>query len=787
MGRLACRALAATALALAMTQALALTPPASLTGPNAPKLIPLEVIVNGARSGTWLLLEREGGLYAPQDAFEEWRLQRPMSADTIEFRGQTYWPLSAVPGFKAKVDYAQQSVSLAFSPQAFAALRISRELGERPKTGPVLPSFFVNYEANASQTSPRTGAQLRDVGVLQEFGISNGWGVLTSSGLARNLAADPQLPARRWLRLETTFTRDFPDQNRTLRVGDTTTRSPMWGRDVYFGGFRYGTNFALTPGFVSQPLPAISGLSAAPSTVELYVNDVLRQVSNVPAGPFAIDNLPVLTGNGEARLVVRDLLGRETVIVQSFFTTSQLLAKGLDDWSVEGGSVRRDLGVESNHYDQGFGAATWRHGFTNSVTLEGRAEAGSRFGLLGGGVVASLPWPIVAKMALVGSQDHGRSGGLWLTGLEYAGTRLSASLQAQGASRRFRQVGQDPEIEPAIKLQVAGNVSYYTQSLGTFGFGFATIRRFDAAKITTLSANYSMRVGAGGTIAATASRAIDGGTGTSVGLNYIVPLDQYRVATVTSNTRTGQEDLYASVSGTPRPDSSFGWRALAGQLQNHGHAEGGLYYFGPHGNRTIDAVASADQSTVRVGANGGFVLADGRLFATRRLEESFAIAEVPGYGDIGIGLGSNVLAHTDADGIAIVPRLLPYQNNPVRLDPKELPVSAELDTIEINAVPAWRSAVKVKFPVRSGRGALVKIALEDGQVAPAGATVHIEGDKEEFYVARRGEAYLTGLQTDNRLILNWNGQQCRFDVKLPPPDKDRIPRLGPFTCKGAPR
>jgi outer membrane usher protein len=71
MGRLACRALAAAALALAMTPALALTPPAALTGPNAPKLIPLEVIVNGAKSGTWLLLEREGGLYAPQDAFEE--------------------------------------------------------------------------------------------------------------------------------------------------------------------------------------------------------------------------------------------------------------------------------------------------------------------------------------------------------------------------------------------------------------------------------------------------------------------------------------------------------------------------------------------------------------------------------------------------------------------------------------------------------------------------------------------------------------------------------------------
>src|SRR5439155_132599 len=198
-------------------------------------------------------------------------------------------------------------------------------------------------------------------GVLSEIGASGRWGVLTTSSIARNLTDDRTLGIPRGLvRLETTFTRDFPASNHTLRVGDTSTRAAMWGREVYFGGVRYGSNFALTPGYVSQPLPAVTGLSAAPSTVELYVNDVLRQVSNVPAGPFAIDSLPVLTGNGEARLVVRDLLGRETVIVQPFFTSSQLLSPGLDDWSAETGAVRRDLGSASDHYGPGFMSGTWR-------------------------------------------------------------------------------------------------------------------------------------------------------------------------------------------------------------------------------------------------------------------------------------------------------------------------------------------------------------------------------------------------------------------------------------------
>ena len=45
--------------------------------------------------------------------------------------------------------------------------------------------------------------------------------------------------------------------------------------------------------------------------------------------------------------------------------------------------------------------------------------------------------------------------------------------------------------------------------------------------------------------------------------------------------------------------------------------------------------------------------------------------------------------------------------------------------------------------MRSGRGPLLRIRFDDGEVAPAGTIVNIEGDKQEFYVARRGEAFAT--------------------------------------------
>lgn len=756
---------------------------------TADRILPLEIVVNGAKSGTWLLLERDGVMYAPFDAFEEWRVQLPPDAKPIDFKlyDQAYWPLSAVPGYKFKLDFANQSAELMFSPEVFSATQLIHEKSKRPVVSPVLPSLFLNYDLNYSTTALRNAPTIKEFGVLAEIGASNSWGVLTSSFAGRNLTNDAASSnPHGWVRLETTFTKDFPDKNRTLRLGDTGTRAGIWGRNVYFGGIQYGSNFALIPGFVSQPIPSLAGMSTAPSTVEMYVNDVLRQVSTVPAGPFAIDNFPLLTGNGDVKMVVRDILGRETVIEQSFFTSTQLLASGLDDWSIETGSVRRDMGITSNHYSPGFASGTWRHGYSNDLTLEGRAEATSQVWTIGSSVVSTLPEQILGKASLAISRGQGMNGGLWLLGFEYQRLRSSVSFQAQGASINFHQLGQETTTAP-IKLQLAGNWSYFTENAGSYGIGLAILNRYDNPSISTVSGNYSTRVGEHNNINFTASRAINGASGTSMGMFFVMPLDHSRTVSASANSHGGKQDFYVSAMQNPDFENNLGWRTLAGRQQDQTHAEGGVFYTGRYGRLSGDVSASPDQSALRLGANGGLVLADKNLFATQRVDQSFAVAEVAGYDNIGIGLGSNVLTHTNPSGVALIPRLIPYQYNAVRLDPSDLPVSAEIDSIEQNAVPAWRSAVKVNFPVRGGRGALLKIILDDGEVAPAGAIAQIEGDKQEFYVARRGAVFVTGLQPTNRVLLNWNGQQCKIDVVLPPETRDEIARVGPLLCKGMAR
>lgn len=755
------------------------------------RLLPMEVTVNGVKAGTWLFMEQAGVLYVQREALDEWRVVIKQNVTPIQLKGQQYWPLDAVPGYKAKIDFANQSVDLLFSPLSFAATRINSTAPKRPIVSPVLNSVFLNYDISYSKFDLRAAPSTEDLSALAEIGVSNNWGVLTNSFSARNLTRDDALGNEsRLLRLETTFTKDFPDRNQTLWLGDTSTRMGLLGRNVYYGGIKYSTNFSLTPGYISQPLPALNGLSAAPSTVELYVNDVLRQVSNVPTGPFSIDNFPIVTGGGDARVVVRDLLGRETVIQQSFFTDSQLLAPGLDDWSVEAGSVRRDLGTENANYGPGFVSGIWRRGINPQLTLEGRTALTTHSALLQLGAVKVLPFQLLGKAALTASEDKSQgSGSQWLIGLQHQALRFSASFEAQGASEGFRELGQQDFLKP-IKLQLAGNISYASSRYGSFGFGYARIQQYDSQAVTTLSGNYSIRVGKSSTLVLNASEARTSSLSShSVGATFIMPLDNNRLASMYVNSRSGhdhtaQTDFYATYSQNPDATHNLGWRVLAGEQQDHAHEEAGAYYYGQHGVLTADLSANPDQNAMRLGASGAIVVADGHMFATQRLTDSFALVEVKDYGDVGVGLGNASQSKTDKSGVALLPHLAAYQNNYVKLNPQNLPINAEIDSLEKEVVPAWRSGVKAQFPVRSGRGALLKIVFGDKDVAPSGAVVSIVGDKQEFFVARRGEAFVTGLQSSNDLVLQWKDQQCRFQVNLPPEKADEIPRLGPLACEG---
>ena len=758
------------------------------------QLLPLDVRVNGTAAGNWVFLERSDGLYAMQDAFDSWRLIRRGGVAGINVRGQEWFSLSSVPGFQSKINFAEQSIELDFTASAFAATRLVNERVAQAKPSPVVPAAFLNYDVSYSQSKQNGATGSQDLGALLEAGFSSEFGVFSHSQVGRNLTSSssqggaPQAGPN-WVRLESSFTKNWPESQTTLRVGDSSTRTSASGRSVYFGGVQFGRNFLLTPGFVTQPVPVIRGSATSPSTVELYVNDALRQTSSVPSGPFAVDNFPVLTSGGNVRIVVRDLLGRETVLIQPFANYGSLLAAGLSDWSAEVGALRNDLGFSSNEYGRRFAAGMMRYGVSADATLEAGAQFSSLSRHVNAGLAVALPGQILGVVGLATSQHQtaGRGAQLNLS-LQYEGFRQSIAGKLVTANDNFREFGISSLSLPS-KREFSANYTLRTaNNAGSFGAGFASITSHAGSRLDTASLNYSQRLTKEGASIRFSITAVHGNNSTfsnatSVGVTLLIPLDKRVTSSSALNLRRGSNEAYTSVSATPEGEFGTGWRALAGTRQSSGYGEAGVYLRTPQLDLMADISAATSSQNLRLGLQSALVVIDGDVFVSRRVRDGFAVVELLGYPDVNVKYNSADAGRTNAQGKVFIPRMQPYVLNNVRIDPNELPIGAEIENIEQSAVPSAKSGVKISFPVRTGRAALVKIILPNGQEPPAGADVKLVGDNREFFVARRGEAFITGLQATNRVQVTWANGSCEFDLPLSSdlPASDVV-RLGPVIC-----
>lgn len=743
------------------------------------RVLPVDVSINGGAGGIWPIVSRDGVLYAPVDAFSHWRLQVRPDTPAIDYRGFRYYPVSGVTGVEARLDPDTATLELTIPPDAFTATRLARELTAVLPRSPVVPAAFLNYDLNYSHIGGP--APTNGLGLLGEVGASGAWGVLTQTFVAPNLVSGN---ARGLTRLETSFRRDFPERGYTFIGGDSVFRTGLLGRNAYFGGVQFGTNFSLAPHINRQPVPLIAGETSTPSTVQLYVNDVLRETSNVPAGPFTLENLPVLSGNGDVTVRVRDILGRETLITQPFLITADLLAPGLTDWSVEAGKLREDLGTESGNYGEPFAAGMLRRGLSTTTTGELRLELSRSLSTAGLAAVHAIgsSW-LLRGGAMASRHDRLGPGTRWLLGFERPGYNTTLAVSLEGNTRGFRSLGEEDASVP-VRLQAAAQASW-AGKWGRFGLAVAYQEPYDDEAVSTFSLNYGTTLRGKWQLNTYYTRAFGRSDGYTVGAMLVIPLDRRTNTSTSVQVQNDRTEFYTSATHSPAGTTGWAWRALAAH-QREARAEAAVNYLSPYGLFSVEGAARPHQTDVRLGAVGGAIWARDQVFAVPRFDHSAALVSVSGHEDVGVGIGAHASQKTDARGLALVNRLMAYQGNPVRLDPNDLPLSAEIESIEQDVVPPWRSVAAVDFKVRGGMAALLAIVLDDGQPAPPGATVRIEGDAQEFLVARRGEAYVTGLKASNRLRLHWRDRQCVLDVQLPPGSPE-ISRVGPLRCAGVAR
>ncbi|MDE2345440.1 MAG: fimbrial biogenesis outer membrane usher protein, partial [Gammaproteobacteria bacterium] len=687
----------------------------------------------------------ETNLSASAADLQRWRLQLPDITPYV-YQGEKYYPLNSIPGLKYHVDPATETLWITAPAALFTGTIVDGLFPENPQPQHTPWGGYLNYDflgtSNPAQST---------INSLMEAGVFNDWGVGTSSFLGQDI----NHAHSQWIRLDTTWTHDDPNNMTTLQLGDSINNPGMTGLAVRMGGIQYGTNFATRPYFINFPLPTIGGQAAVPSTVQLYVNGLLKETQQVPPGPFSIPAVPVVTGPGTATIVVQDMLGHQQVITSSFYASENLLKPGLNDYSFSAGMLRDNYGLVSNDYGPSAATGTFRHGFTDTFTGELRAEnSGSLKDFSIGGVFAT-PSAGIFNTALAMAHSGLGNGVLGQVGYQWQGQYFNAGANLQMASPNFTELGYNGL--PAPHTQATASIGAFLGRGGSVSLAYLDQDSPLYGQARLLTANYSVNVGTNGFFTANAFHSLTAVSDNGILLMFTMPFGERSNVSAGVQNQNGVDQGFAQVQENLPAGTGSGYR-LSAQVGPDPVNQAEYDYQNGVGSYRIGALNNQGQTSYAGEAAGSLAFIGGGVYPTRQIQGAFGLVQVPGIPNVTVYADNQPVATTDKNGDALVPVMRPYQNNPISLDAGTLPLSTQVASLQENAVPRFNSGVVVKFPITSMRGATLTIKLENGKPLPAGAFGQIKGQPQKFPVGLNGEAYITGLAPNNLIIASWDHQ-----------------------------
>lgn len=633
---------------------------------------------------------------------------------------------------------------------------------------------YLNYDALLDlrqEQDPVLSGSLEGV-----FFAPKNFGIIETTSLFKDVVGEGE-----FIHLDTAFTRDFLEKRRSLTIGDTVTAPSSFGGGRKFGGIRWGTDFSLDPTFVRAPRQSILGLAETPSVVEVYVNDLMRITSDVPAGPFEVRNVPGLSGDGTVQLVITDALGRQQIINQSFYFAPTNLRKGLKEYSFSAGLERLSYGAESFDYGDAFASATYRQGITDNLTMGGSLAFDEEVQVLGLSQALALTHVGSFSAAVGVSKSDAGTGYRYRASYDYISTDVGFGVGTEGTTVEYRQLG-SAEHPPRLKQRFRAHASGTLGPLGRFALSYIHDENWvgENQSFATLSTSRKIK---GASLQLSATQRIEPESFFALNLRLSVPLGNYRSMT-TSASREESDWRFAAEYQKPFGNSEIGrsYRLRAEHMGNRQRYDGEIRLNGARFQSSAQVSHASETTSARVGLSGGIVAMDGGLFLSRRVDRSFAVVNAGGVEGISVKLENRDVGRTNSKGQLLVPRLLPFQKNQISIDPLDVPLDVEIGSEKFSATPHRRSGVVVELPIRRVLNATVWIMNANGEPVEAGSIVENEAGEVIGRTGNDGYSYLGGLTPGVHTYHSITATSaCAFELDVPE-SLESLADMGEVTC-----
>jgi outer membrane usher protein len=213
------------------------------------------------------------------------------------------------------------------------------------------------------------------------------------------------------------------------------------------------------------------------------------------------------------------------------------------------------------------------------------------------------------------------------------------------------------------------------------------------------------------------------------------------------------------------------------------HEFGQAQYKSPWGLLTAGLDRNAGQTTVQLESQGALSLADGALFPSNTIYDSFAIVNTHGMPHVHVLQENRDVGRTSSSGRLLVPDMRAFDLNHITIEPTDIPADSTVNDATREVRPQDRSGVIVSFPVKISHGALLRLVDEAGVPLPVGSTAKLRATGALFPVGYDGDAYVQDLEPQNVVEVELpDGRHCNaaFNYKPVPGD---IPTIGPLRCQ----
>ncbi len=650
---------------------------------------------------------------------------------------------------------------------------------EAPQAGG--QGILVNYELLAQTTRPDAGARQDNMGGYAEARWFGPLGYLQQTGVVRQ---SDGVSSR--VRLDTAFRHSSPDGLWTLQAGDSISYGVATQSAYRFGGVQWRRNFTLRPDLITFPVPDIKGGSAVPATVDVYLNNIRQLSQAVPSGPFEISNVPVTTGAGDLRVVVRDVLGREQITTIPLYSVASLLRPGLSDFAVQTGFLRRNYGTLSNDYATApVASAAYRRGITTRLTGESHAELTEGLGVAGlGGTYALSRWSTVSLAAAASKRSRPVEGSSQRGSLSYqfqSATGWSFFLASQRTGNGFRDLASQDNSVITRATDQAG----LGASLGRFGnLGVSYVSQetsggirdqlVNASWSRSLSSQFYVYVSLLQGLGASDQQGVYGG------ISWY-PAERSSISSSVTTNRGQRSEYSIGAQQTAAGDIGLDWRVQA-RMGNTDTQQAEVRYRSGWGETGVAVEHAAVADSVRLQQSGALVFMGGGVHAGRRINQSFAVVDT-GLAGVPVRSQNRLMGVTDRNGQILVTDLRSYQRNKISIDALNVPAGVVVRNTEIDAVPPEQSGVRVQLSLREPQAALLQFVDEQGQPLPVGAQGSIAGSPLRFVVGYDGEVYLEDVLGEVTVTVIHGQTRCIAHPNITSGSLARSEALPPVVCK----